>query len=78
IVTLTTEIALAGSYTFAVENGLATSMTPRLKAVADLTKPLSMPWRTTFDVNLGRQVPISGNGFQTNASAMLRLELPTP
>ena len=78
IVTLSTEIALAGSYTFAVENGLATSMTPRLKAVADLTKHLSMPWRTKLDLNLGRQVPISGNVFQTNASAMLRLELPAP
>lgn len=78
IVTLTTEIALAGNYTFAVENGLATSMTPRVKVIADLTQPLSMPWRTTLDLNLGRQVPITGNSFQTNAAALLRLELPTP
>ena len=78
IVTLTTEIAIAGTYAFATENGLATSMTPRVKVIADLTQPLSMPWRTILDVNLGRQVPISGNVFQTNASAMLRLELPTP
>jgi hypothetical protein len=78
IVTLTTEIALAGSYAFAAENGLATSMTPRVKVVADLTQPLSMPWRTTLDFNLGRQMPISGNDFQTSASALLRLELPTP
>lgn len=78
IVTLTTEIALAGNYSFAVENGLATSMTPRVKVIADLTQPLSMPWRTTLDLNLGRQVPIIGNSFQTNAAALLRLELPTP
>jgi hypothetical protein len=78
IVTLTTEVALAGSYTFAVENGLATSMTPRVKVVADLTQPLSTPWRTTLDLNLGRQVPLVGNSFQTNAAALLRLELPTP
>ncbi|HEV7260999.1 MAG TPA: hypothetical protein VGN82_24680 [Bosea sp. (in: a-proteobacteria)] len=78
IVTLTTEIALAGNYTFAVENGLATNMTPRVKVLADLTQPLSMPWRTTLDLNLGRQVPLIGNSFQTNAAALLRLELPTP
>ncbi|KPF66239.1 hypothetical protein IP69_15305 [Bosea sp. AAP35] len=78
IVTLTTEIALAGSYTFAAENGLVTSMTPRVKVIADLTQPLSMPWRTTLDLNVGRQVPITGNDYQTNASALLRLELPTP
>lgn len=78
IVTLTTEVALAGTYSFAVENGLATSMTPRVKVLADLTQPLSTPWRTMLDLNLGRQVPITGNSFQTNASALLRLELPTP
>ncbi|HEY5795715.1 MAG TPA: hypothetical protein VIU82_11930 [Bosea sp. (in: a-proteobacteria)] len=78
IVTLTTEVALAGNYSFAVENGLATSLTPRVKVVANLTQPLAMPWRTTLDLNLGRQVPITGNSFQTNASALLRLELPTP
>lgn len=78
IVTLTTEIALAGRYSFAVENGLATSMTPRVKVIADLTQPLSTPWRTTLDLNLGRQVPIIGDDVQTNASALLRLELPTP
>jgi len=78
ILTLTTEIAIAGSYAFAVENGLATSLTPRIKVIADLTQPLSMPWRTTLDLNLDRQVPITGNSYQTNASALLRLELPTP
>ncbi|WP_146170233.1 hypothetical protein [Bosea sp. 124] len=78
IVTLTTEIALAGSYTFATENGLVTTMTPRVKVIADLTQPLSMPWRTTLDLNLGREMPLSGNAFQTSASALLRLELPTP
>ena len=78
IVTLTTEIALAGSYTFAAQNGLATTMTPRVKVVADLTQPLSIPWRTTLDLNLGREMPLSGNASHTNASAMLRLELPTP
>lgn len=77
IVTLTTEIAIAGNYAFATENGLATSMTPRVKVIADLTQPLSTPWRTVLDLNLGRQVPITGNSFQTSASAMLRLELPT-
>lgn len=78
IVTLTTEIAIAGNYAFATENGLSSTMTPRVKVVADLTQPLAMPWRTVLDVNLDRQVPMSGNGFQTNASAMLRLQLPTP
>lgn len=78
IVTLTTEVALAGTYSFAVENGLATSMTPRVKVLADLTQPLSTPWRTMLDLNIGRQVPITGNAFQTSASALLRLELPTP
>lgn len=78
IVTLTTEIALAGTYSFAAENGLATTMTPRVKVIADLTKPLSMPWRTMLDLSLGRQVPISGQDIQTNAAALLRLELPTP
>ncbi len=78
IVTLTTEIALASSYTFATQNGLATTMTPRLKAVADLTQPLSMPWRTTLDLNLGREMPLSGSAFLTSASALLRLDIPTP
>ncbi|MFA6968915.1 hypothetical protein [Bosea sp. (in: a-proteobacteria)] len=78
IVTLTTEIALAGSYTFAAQNGLATTMTPRVKAVADLTQPLSMPWRTTLDLNVGREMPLSGSAFLTSASALLRLELPMP
>lgn len=78
IVTLTTEIALAGSYTFAAQNGLATSMTPRVKVIADLTQPLSMPWRTTLDLNLGREMPLSGSAFLTSASALLRLEIPTP
>ena len=62
---------------YLTENGLATSMTPRVKVIADLTQPLSTPWRTVLDLNLGRQVPITGNSFQTSASAMLRLELPT-
>jgi hypothetical protein len=78
IVTLTTEIALAGRYTFATQNGLAGSLTPRVKVVADLTQPLATPWRTTLDVSLGRQVPMIGRDLQTNGTALLRLELPTP
>lgn len=78
IVTLTTEIALAGNYSFAAQNGLAGSLTPRVKVVADLTQPLAMPWRTTLDVSLGRQVPMVGRDVQTNATALLKLELPTP
>lgn len=78
IVTLTTEIALAGSYSFAAQNGLAGSLTPRVKVVADLTQPLATPWRTTLDVSLGRQVPMVGRDLQTNGTALLRLELPTP
>ena len=78
IVTLTTEIALAGNYNFAAQNGLAGSLTPRVKVVADLTQPLTTPWRTTLDVSLGRQVPMVGRDVQTNATALLKLELPTP
>jgi hypothetical protein len=78
IVTLTTEIALAGRYTFAAQNGLAGSLTPRVKVVADLTQPLATPWRTTLDVSLGRQVPMIGRDLQTSGTALLRLELPTP
>ncbi len=78
IVTLTTEIALAGRYTFAAQNGLAGSLTPRVKVVADLTQPLATPWRTTLDVSLGRQVPMVGRDLQTNGTALLKLELPTP
>lgn len=78
IVTLTTEIALAGSYTFAAQNGLAGSLTPRVKVVADLTQPLATPWRTTLDVSLGRQVPMVGRDIQTSGTALLKLELPTP
>ncbi|KRE00228.1 hypothetical protein ASE63_09090 [Bosea sp. Root381] len=78
IVTLTTEIALAGTYNFAADNGLSSSMTPRVKVVADLTQPLSTPWRTTLDLGVGREVSLSGNSLHTNASALLRLELPTP
>lgn len=77
IVTLTTEIALAGRYTFATQNGLAGSLTPRVKVVADLTQPLAMPWRTTLDVSLGRQVPMVGRDIQTSGTALLKLELPT-
>lgn len=78
IVTLTTEIALAGTYNFAADNGISSSMTPRVKVIADLTQPLSTPWRTTLDLNLGREVSLSGNSLHTNATALLRLELPTP
>jgi len=78
IVTLTTEIALASTYSFAAENGLSSNVTPRVKVIADLTQPLSTPWRTTLDLDLGRQVSLSDNSLQTNASALLRLELPTP
>ncbi|MCZ8042324.1 MAG: hypothetical protein O9330_07590 [Beijerinckiaceae bacterium] len=78
IVTLTTEIALAGRYSFAAQNGLAGSLTPRVKVVADLTQPLATPWRTTLDVSLGRQVPMVGHDIQTSGTALLKLELPTP
>jgi hypothetical protein len=78
IVTLTTEIALAGRYTFATQNGLAGSLTPRVKVVADLTQPLATPWRTTLDVSVGRQVPMVGRDIQTSGTALLKLELPTP
>ncbi len=78
IVTLTTEVALAGRYTFAAQNGLAGSLTPRVKVVADLTQPLATPWRTTLDVSLGRQVPMVGRDIQTSGTALLKLELPTP
>lgn len=78
IVTLTTEIALAGRYSFAAQNGLAGSLTPRVKVVADLTQPLATPWRTTLDVSLGRQVPMVGRDIQTSGTALLKLELPTP
>lgn len=78
IVTLTTEIALAGSYSFAAQNGLAGSLTPRVKVVADLTRPLATPWRTTLDLSLGRQVPMVGRDIQTSGTALLKLELPTP
>jgi hypothetical protein len=78
IVTLTTEIALTGTYNFAASNGLSSTMTPRVNVVADLTQPLSTPWRTTLDIGLGREVSLSGNSLHTSASALLRLELPTP
>ncbi|MDP3258436.1 MAG: hypothetical protein Q8S58_18305 [Bosea sp. (in: a-proteobacteria)] len=78
IVTLTTEIALAGNYSFAAQNGLAGSLTPRVKVVADLTQPLATPWRTTLDLSLGRQVPMVGRDLQTSGTALLKLELPTP
>ncbi|MET3891566.1 hypothetical protein ABIE41_002642 [Bosea sp. OAE506] len=78
IVTLTTEIALAGSYSFAAQNGVAGSLTPRVKLAADLTRPLATPWRTTLDLSLGRQVPMVGRDVQTNGTALLKLELPTP
>jgi hypothetical protein len=78
IVTLTTEIALAGRYTFATQNGLVGSLTPRVKVVADLTQPLATPWRTMLDLSLGRQVPMVGRDLQTSGTALLRLELPTP
>lgn len=73
-VTLTSEIALASTYAFAARNMPETTVTPQMQVLADLTGPMSGPWRTVLDVKLSRQVPLAGSEFQSNASAMLRLK----
>lgn len=73
-VTLTSEIALASSYAFAAQNLPEATVTPQVQVLADLTGPMTSPWRTVLDVKLSRQVPLAGSEFQSNASAMLRLK----
>lgn len=73
-VTLTSEIALASTYAFAAQNMPAATVTPQMQVLADLTGPMTGPWRTVLDVKLSRQVPLAGSEFQSNASAMLRLK----
>ncbi|TCR63416.1 hypothetical protein [Bosea sp. BK604] len=73
-VTLTSEIALASTYAFAARNMPEATVTPQMQVLADLTGPMSGPWRTVLDVKLSRQVPLAGSEFQSNASAMLRLK----
>lgn len=73
-VTLTSEIALASTYAFAARNMPEATVTPQMQILADLTGPMTGPWRTVLDVKLSRQVPLAGSEFQSNASAMLRLK----
>lgn len=73
-VTLNSEVAFATNYAFAARNAPATTVTPQLQVLADLTAPMSTPWKTVLDVKLSRQLPLSGSEFQSNASAMLRLK----
>jgi hypothetical protein len=77
-VTLISQVALATRYEFAADNLAEANLVPELRVVADLTQPMATPWKTVIDVKLGRRIPLSGTGFETTGSAMLRLDWRAP
>ena len=74
-VTLTSEIALASSYAFASQAMPEARLTPQLQLVTDLGLAPDTPWKTTLDVKMNRELPLSAGEVKGGASAMLRFQL---
>ncbi|MBN9449291.1 MAG: hypothetical protein J0I67_20585 [Bosea sp.] len=74
-VTLISEVALASSYAFASQAMPEARLTPQLQIVTDLGLAPDTPWKTTLDVKMNRELPLSGGEVKGGASAMLRFEL---
>ena len=72
--TLTSQLAMAGTYVFATGDGLHTALTPEMKLSLDLAKLAALPWQTSFDVTLARKVPLVASDFETRGRAMLSLK----
>ncbi len=72
--TLTSQLAMGGTYVFAPGDGLHTAMTPEMKLSVDLAKLADLPWQTSFDVTLARKVPLVASDFETRGRAMLSLQ----
>jgi hypothetical protein len=72
--TLTSQVTMAGNYVFAPDGGPHSTFVPEVKLSANLAKLADLPWETTFDVTLARQVPLVASAFETRGTAMLRLK----
>ena len=72
--TLTSQLAMGGTYVFAPDDGFHTAMTPEMKLSVDLARLADLPWQTSFDLTLARKVPLVASDFETHGRAMLSLK----
>lgn len=72
--TLTSQLSMVGNYIFAPGDGPHSSLLPELKLSANLAALADLPWETSFDLALARQMPLVASDFETKGTAMLRLK----
>lgn len=72
--TVTSQVAMGGSYVFAPDSVASSEIVPEVKMTANLAGFTKIPLDAALDVTLARRVPLDATSFETRASAMLRLK----
>ncbi|AMJ60530.1 hypothetical protein [Bosea sp. PAMC 26642] len=72
--TLTSQLTMQGNYVFAPGDGAHSAVVPEVKLSADLTALAKLPFDTSFDLGLARQMPVFASQYETRGSAMLRVK----
>ncbi|MGX5736675.1 hypothetical protein [Bosea thiooxidans] len=70
--TLTSQLGMAGNYAFE-DHGFHSAVTPEVKLSVDLAKAADLPWQTSLDVSLARQLPLAATDFETRGTALISL-----
>jgi len=72
--TVTSQVAMGGSYVFAPDGATQSELVPELKMTANLGTFAKLPLDAELDVTLARRVPLVASTFETRGSAMLRFK----
>lgn len=67
---LTSQLGMTGNYAFE-DRGFHSAVTPEVKLSVDLAKAADLPWQTSLDVSLARQLPLTATDFETRGTALL-------